>query len=67
MRNFVCSPLKPDHVGRDGKNSRLPTIGVVLPNRHFHTPRPDLAVDHIGELRRTNITRSLRICEAPKV
>ena len=51
MCYFIRSTLKADQVARCSYNSGLPTIGVVLANRHFHAARADLAGDHIGKLR----------------
>jgi hypothetical protein len=50
MCYFIRSTLKADQVARCSYNSGLPTIGVVLANRHFHAAR----ADHIGKLRRTD-------------
>jgi|SRR5271165_7010257 len=65
MRYFLGSTLKSNHIRRCSENSGLPTVGMILANRHFHAAHADLARDHINELRCTDTLLTHR--EAPQV
>jgi hypothetical protein len=50
LRYFFCAPLKAERITLRKNNGRLPTEGMITPNRDVEVIHPDLAGDHRSEL-----------------